>query len=407
MITVPQAHTIIQDAIQPIKSEYILLKNALGRVLASDFKAPFSQPRFDNSAMDGYAVKWQDVREATTETPAILMSIGTIPAGTNSETSLEAGFCTQIMTGAPIPHGADAVIMVEQTNGFDTDNGVHFYKAANSGQNIRCAAEEIRLGSIVITSGVEITPAELGVLATFGQEKVKVIRQAKVAILSMGDELREPGEKLNSGEIFNSNQAVLKALIEKTGAEIHLIQNIKDDAEALDVFLKKALVECDVLLTTGGISMGKYDLVRKACLTLGVDEKFWKVAQKPGKPLFFGTKGSTLIFGLPGNPISTFICFMEFVAPVITRRMNVHGISKTTAILASGFPTEKKKHRFLFGRAYLKKGTLYCEPTNKQGSQMLSAALFANCIIESPPTEMSLTSGIPVIINLLPWRTLL
>jgi len=406
MIPLQEAKSIVTNHIFSMETESVSLSETGNRILAQDIVATFPSPQFDNSAMDGFAVLSSDTKDATPENPVILKLVGVSSAGTPSDIQLKEGECIQCMTGAKIPNGADAIIMVEDSSGFSDAESVQIRIEASPGKHIRKMGEEIKEGEILIEKGVRISPNEIGTMATFGYGKIEVARKPKIAIFGTGDELIEPGNKLKEGQIYNSNLYVFSELVEKAGGEIVMRNVIKDDKDSLRTFLSEALKTCDIIISSGGVSMGRYDYVRDVFMELGVVEDFWKVAQKPGKPLFFGTGNSTLIFGLPGNPISSYIGFMEWVWPVIETIMGKKESKKVTAILKKTFPREKVKYRFLFGKAWIENGQLVCEPSAKVGSHMLSSSLEANCILESEPGNGHLKVGEKITINILPWKRL-
>jgi molybdopterin molybdotransferase len=406
MISVKKAQSIINDNIRPLGSETILLKNVGNRINGQDIIAPFSVPSFDNSAMDGFAVRAVDTEGAKKYSPITFMMVGVSSAGVPSNIILQPGECVQCMTGGKIPEGADSIVIVENSSGFSDSKTVEIYKEANIGDHIRRQGEEIKEGNVIISKGTCITPGEIGVLATFGYEKVSVMIKPKIAIFVTGNELVEPGNKIKSGQIYNSNLYMLSGLAEKSGVEIVMSEVVKDDKNSLRKLLSNALQICDIIISSGGVSMGRFDYVREVYNELGVQEHFWKVAQKPGKPLFFGTIGTSLIFGLPGNPISSLICYVEYIHPTIYDLQNRKRDSKHRAILVEDFAIDNKKHRYLFGQSWIdsSSGKLLCSPSSKRGSHMLTATLESNCILESPPCKQGLKAGDEITINLLNWR---
>ena len=406
MISFQKAKSIISKNLYLLERENINLKNAAGRILSEDIVAPFPSPRFNNSAMDGFAVRAIDIKHATEEEPIELKIIDISSAGSPSEIIIGKGECTQCMTGAEIPRGADAIIMVEDTSGFSNNDSVKVKNSASSGAHIRKIGEEISEGDVLIKKGTRITANELGICATFGYGALIVSKKPKVSIFGTGDELVEPGKKLGKGQIYNSNLYVFTDLVEKAGALIQMKEVIKDDKESLKSFLSQALEESDIIISSGGVSMGRYDYIREVFIELGVKEHFWKVAQKPGKPLFFGTEEHKLIFGLPGNPVSSYIGFMEWVWPVIQSLMGKNIERPLYGKLEEFFPREKTKHRFLFGQAGYKNGEIICRPTSRLGSHMLTSALGANCILGSESGDGPLKPGDLIKIKLLPWKTL-
>jgi molybdopterin molybdotransferase len=310
------------------------------------------------------------------------------------------------MTGAKIPDGADAIIMVEDSSGFSNTKTVQIMLEAFPGKHIRNRGEEIKEGEILIQKGTPITPSELGTCATFGYGNLSVFKKPKIAIFGTGDELVEPGSPLGEGQIYNSNLYVFSELANRADAEITMRNVIKDNKDSLRSFLSEALETCDIVISSGGVSMGKYDYVRDVFMELGVEEHFWKVAQKPGKPLFFGTGKNTLIFGLPGNPVSSYIGFMEWVWPVIHTLTGQREQEPITAILKKPFPREKVKYRFLFGKAWMENGQLVCEPSSKVGSHMLTSSLQTNCILGTAQGDGPLQPGESISVHILPWKSI-
>ena len=404
MISVQEAKSIINNNTFELQSERVHLTLAGNRVLGQDVVASFPSPQFDNSAMDGFAVRSRDTKGASPENPVTLTMVSISSAGTPSNVSLNPGECIQCMTGAKIPDGADAIIMVEDSSGFSDSDTVQIVIETFPGKHIRKMGEEIKEGEILIQKGTTATPSEIGTCATFGYGELVVSKKPKIAIFGTGDELIEPGKNLGEGQIYNSNLYVFKELVDRVGGEVVMQDVIKDDKDSLREFLSRALKTCDVIISSGGVSMGRYDYVRDVFIELGVVEHFWKVAQKPGKPLFFGTGNSTLIFGLPGNPVSSYIGFMEWVWPVLETMMGKKESKKVTGILKKPFPREKVKYRFLFGDAWIENGQLVCQPSTKVGSHMLSSSLQANCILGTMQGNNPLQPGELIEVNMLPWK---
>jgi molybdopterin molybdotransferase len=400
MITYLEAKEIINSNIPRSLEESIRFDQSLGRTLSNDIYSLFPQPRFDNSAMDGFAVRWQDTLNASNDTPIVLNVIGVVPAGKSSDLVVSEGHCTQIMTGGKLPAGANAVIMVENTSGFESE-AVKIYKSAANGQNIRYTGEEIPKDRILIKKGTQITAAEIGIIATFGLEHITVFKKPIVSIFGLGDELLEPGLPLEEGKIYNSNLHVIRNLVKESGGVIKSSILLRDDRHEIESWFSKALQSSDVVISSAGISMGRYDYVKTAFSNLGVVEKFWKVAQKPGKPLFFGTLDNKLIFGLPGNPVSSFIGYLEYIHPVIRMMSGQMQESKISMPLIGGYPVEKLKHRFMFGKCGIVNGRLMCIASNKTGSHMLTSSLGSNCIIDVPPSNKPVMDGDWVTVNLL------
>ena len=406
MISFQEAKTIINKNIFQLRPEKVDLVQAGGRVLAQDIMASFPSPIFDNSAMDGFAVRFEDTQGASVKNPVTLKMVSISSAGTPSNMFLNPGECIQCMTGAQIPEGANSIVMVEDSSGFSDSDTVQIMIETSKGKHIRKMGEEIQNGESLIENGRTLSPSEIGAIATFGYGEIVVSKKPKVAIFGTGDELIEPGEDLGEGQIYNSNLYVFKELVDKVGGEVLMQDVIKDDKNSLRDFLSRALETCDIIISSGGVSMGRYDYVRDVFIELGVIEHFWKVAQKPGKPLFFGTGDSALIFGLPGNPVSSYIGFIEWVYPVIETMMGKQETKKVKAILKAPFPREKMKHRFLFGEVWIEDGQLVCQPSKKVGSHMLSSSLQANCILGAMEADSPLQPGESIEINLLPWKAI-
>ena len=312
MISFQEAKSIVDENLFQLDQDKVPLSDSTNRVLAEDVEASMPSPRFDNSAMDGFAVCAADTIGASQENPIELKMVSVSSAGSPSDVVIDPGECAQCMTGAAIPKGADAIVMVEDTSGFTDNKIVQIMIETTPGKHIRMEGEEIKKGDVLIKKGTKITPGEIGTLATFGIDKVSVSNKPRIAIFGTGNELVEAGNTLEPGQIYNSNLYVFADLAEKAGTEVVMRDVIQDDKASLRHFLSDALDSCDVVISSGGVSMGRYDYVRDVFMELGVKEHFWKVAQKPGKPLFFGTGQDTLIFGLPGNPVSSYIEFMEW-----------------------------------------------------------------------------------------------
>ena len=354
--------------------------------------------------MDGFAVRSSDIIGASKSNPITLKNIGISSAGVPSDLILNEGECMQCMTGAIIPSGSDAIVMVEHTTGFSDDPNVEIMIEVQPESHIRKRGEEIQKGDKLISKGTHITPSEIGICATFGYGELNVSKKPKIAIFGTGNELVAPGENLKEGEIYNSNLYVFSDLVGKAGGEVLMQDVLKDNKSYLESFLSEALKSCDVVISSGGVSMGRFDYVRDVFIDLGVEEHFWKVAQKPGRPLFFGTGNKTLIIGLPGNPVSSYIGFMIWVWPIINEMMGTDKVKSIEAELTEPFPVENIKYRYLFGKAWIENGKVLCKPSRKIGSHMLTSSLNANCIIGAEPSDIKLSSGDSILINLLPWK---
>ena len=406
MIAFNEAKKIVKSHLFQLGYETVDLNESGGRILAEDVTATMPSPRFDNSAMDGYALRAVDTKGASKENPVSLKMVSISSAGSPANAEIGPGECIQCMTGATIPKGADAVVMVEDTSGFSDSAIIKIFLEAHVGKHIRKKGEEISEGHILIPKGTSVTAAEIGTFAMFGYEKLIVSQKPKIAIFGTGDELVEPGNNLKSGQIYNSNLFVFADLAEKAGVEVIIRDVLKDEKDSLQQFLSRALSTSNVVISSGGVSMGRYDFIRDVFIELGVEEHFWKVAQKPGKPLFFGTGQDTLIFGLPGNPVSSYIGFMEWVWPALEYMMGKKSSKLFSGTLTESFPRESVKKRFLFGYAWIKNGELLCRPTSKVGSHMLTSTLGANSILCAEPGDGILNAGDKIIVNVLPWKNI-
>ncbi|MBI5343996.1 MAG: molybdopterin molybdotransferase MoeA, partial [Deltaproteobacteria bacterium] len=321
MIQVKEAIGIILEEIKPLKAEETDVLSALDRVLAEDVFAARPNPPWDNSAMDGYALISSDIKGAGPDSPAILNVIYDLPAGSDPKEAVKKGTAVRIMTGAPVPEGADAVVMVENT-AKGPDDTVLIRVMARPGENIRKSGEDFKAGELVVKAGSLIRPAEVAMLATIGRPKVKVRRRPRVAIISTGTELVNIDEVPSKGKITNSNGYMLSALVAEAGAEPVHLGIAKDTKEALLEKLGAAL-SSDCIITSGGVSVGDYDFVKDVLKEMGSHMLFWKVALKPGKPLAFGVIGGKPAFGLPGNPISSLVSFEQFVRPALLKMAGV------------------------------------------------------------------------------------
>ncbi|MCH7529392.1 MAG: molybdopterin molybdotransferase MoeA [Candidatus Marinimicrobia bacterium] len=405
MKSVPEAQKIVAAAVSVPTSEVVPLAELTGRVLAEPILAPFPRPRYTDSAMDGFAVRTADLARADKQNPIALRLVGVTPAGAREPGVVGPGECRQVMTGAAIPEGADAVVKVEDTSGFEKEP-VQVYHAPQVGENMRKAGEEIPAGELLLTPGTRFGPGELGILAGCGLDTASVYLRPPVALITTGDELVRPGEPLSPGMIYNSNLPVLRTLAELAGATIISAETVPDDQQAQRDSVAQALEQAKLVVVSGGVSMGRFDHVREVLRSQGIRERFWRVAQKPGKPLYFGTGPDTLVFGLPGNPVSAFICFMEFIWPALERLQGLAPRPQLRGTLSAPYPRERKLWRFLLGEAWVQDGRLMVRPSGKRGSHMFTTTLKANCILSASPGEGPLEEGAEISVRLLPWTLL-
>jgi molybdopterin molybdotransferase len=317
MLSVPEAQAIVLQHAQPLPPASVALESVpLGAVLAEDVASDLDMPPFDKAMMDGYAIRSADLASGT----ATLTVVEEVTAGQTPRQPVGPGQATRIMTGAPIPGGVDAVVMIERTT-LDQDRVTIEDKPPKPGQHILPRGREIRTGEIILKSGCCLRPQEFGLLAAVGKTSVRVQPLPRVAVLPTGDEIVDPGVKPGPGQIRNSNGPMLAAQVHRAGGVPRLLGIARDTVDSLRSFIQKGL-QADVLILSGGVSAGKLDLVPGVLEELGVKARFHKVLMKPGKPVFFGSRGSTLVFGLPGNPVSSLVCFELFVRPALRRLQN-------------------------------------------------------------------------------------
>jgi molybdopterin molybdotransferase len=400
MIQVHAALAIILSKIEFKGVEKIPIDQSLGRVLAEDIIARRPNPPLDNSAMDGYALIAGDVRSATPETPARLEVVEDIPAGATGRNALRSGQAARIMTGAPIPAGADAVIMQEDT---ERDGGFVLVKdKAEAGENIRFAGEDVNEGEVVIAKGATIQPAHIGMMAVVGRSNIFVSRQPCVTILSTGDEIVDLDEIPTGPRIYNSNGYMLAAQIRSAGAIPVYLGIARDQEEDLLEKFDWAL-RGDMIVSSGGVSVGDYDLVKASLKKMGQEMLFWKVAMKPGKPLAFGKLGDKPIFGLPGNPVSSFVSFEQFVRPAIRKMLGAAEImSKTVkARLTKTIGKKPGRLHFLSSRVNWNGDEYVVEPFDEQSSGVLKSMSNANGLLIFPLEASEIRAGETVSVQLL------
>ncbi|MDP2725264.1 MAG: molybdopterin molybdotransferase MoeA, partial [Syntrophales bacterium] len=367
MITVAEALRQILPTINPLGLEKINLLNALGRVMGEDVAAGRNIPPKDNSAMDGYALRFEDTAGASPKYPVILEVIEDIPAGAVPRKSIAAGQASRIMTGAPIPEGADAVLRMEDT---EKDGALVRIKAeVRCKQDIRMAGEDVREGAVVIHKGSIVRPAEIGMLASLGRSFISVYQRPLVAVLATGNELVDIDENSSPWKIINSNSYSIAAQVMDLGAVTMQMGIAKDEREDLVAKFQAAL-RADVVISSGGVSVGDYDLVKDIMKELGSKMQFWQVAMRPGRPLVYGTIGNILLFGLPGNPVSSMISFEQFIRPALLKMMGHKKIFRKTvkAILKEGIEKRKGLTHFIRAIVSFTDGRYTASTTGEQGS---------------------------------------
>ena len=396
-LSVSNAQKCILEAVNISEVETVRLEQSLGRVLAEDVRANRDLPPYDVSAMDGYAVRSADLAKV----PAILAVIEDIKAGDMPTKIVQAGQCARIMTGAPVPQGTDAVIRVEDTQ-TSSGNNVQINVAVKPGNDIRMQGEGMRNGDVVLTAGTEITPGVIGILATVKCAQVQVYRRPRVAILSTGNELEDMDDPVDPNKIPNSNSYALMAQVQALGLEPALLGIARDDPAELTEYLQRGL-KFDVLLVSGGTSVGVHDYVRPAIEALGVQMKFWRVAMKPGHPVAFGASAGTFVFGLPGNPVSSMVCFEQFVAPALRRMMGHARLYRRTIAARLTHNLKHQPGRTEFVRVTLAKeeSGYAATSTGAQGSGMLLSMARADGLMVVPAESTGLVAGAQVVVQLL------
>ena len=400
MIQVQEALDKILCQIQFKGVERVPLGQALGRVLTEDVVSRINNPPLDNSAMDGYAVIAEDIQSATPENPVKLEMIEEIAAGYTAKGTLKPGQTMRIMTGAPIPPGADAVLMQEDTQ--KDGNAILCLDKADVAENIRRAGEDVKIGEGVIKKGTTLSPAHIGMLAVIGRSQIAVSQRPTVAILSTGDEILELDETPQGPQIFNSNGHMLAAQIKSAGGIPVYLGIAKDTEKDLMEKFEWAL-KADIVVSSGGVSVGDYDLVKSSLQKMGQDMLFWKVAMKPGKPLAFGRIGKTPIFGLPGNPVSSFVSFEQFVRPSLRKVLGCSDLSHKTVQAKLTRTIYKKPGRlhFLSSIVSWANGEYTVTPAGEQGSGILKSAANANGLLIFPLEAEEIKQGQEVAVQLL------
>lgn len=390
MISVEEAQESILSNIHPLGRERVHISDAQGRVLAEEVVAPRPIPPWRNSAMDGYAVRAGDIAAAAKENPVKLRIIDELQAGFESDKTVGPGEAIRIMTGAPIPRGADSVVMVELTerNG---DSEVSILESVPAGEAVRLAGEDVAAGERVFEPGAYLQAASIGMLASIGRAHVYAHRRPRVAILSTGEELVEVGQEPEVGQIFNSNSYALEAQVREAGGEPLLLGIARDNAEDLERHLRDGLA-ADVVLTSGGVSVGDFDLVKDTLGDLGNEMHFWRVRMKPGKPMAFGMLQGRPVFGLPGNPVSTMVSFELFVRPalmIMQGRSAIHRPLISARLLHALSKSPERRH-YVRARAVYEDGDWTVNAVEAQGSNIIHSMVRANSLIVFPEYETAL-----------------
>ncbi|MEC7218079.1 MAG: gephyrin-like molybdotransferase Glp, partial [SAR324 cluster bacterium] len=380
MLTYEEAKVTILAHAKAQEPEKVDFRNSVGRALAEDLIALEDQPPFDNSAVDGYAVKLKAIANATSENPVVLRCQEYMFAGRLDTVSLQEGECVQVATGAPMPLGADAVVMREQV--VRKDDQVYFSHPTQNGNNLRRRGRDMSIGDPLFRVGTTIAPTHLVLLAAQGLVEVPLYKRLRINILSTGTELVDPTIKPGPGQIREANSFLLEALLQTEACEVTRLHRVVDDLEGTIKVLDEAL-KADVLLISGGVSVGDSDFVKPALKELGVEEIFWRVKIKPGKPLFFGKLGETKVFGLPGNPASTFVLFEELVRPYLRKCLGHQQIEvpMRSAKITEDFDETSERLQLLRAHWHHQDGTDWVRPVPQQGSFSIASIAQANSLI--------------------------
>jgi len=385
LLQLAEAQARVLERAQPLESEPVEVAHALGRVLAEDARAVVDLPPFPSSAMDGFAVRVAD-------TPGRLPVVARIAAGVPAPQALAAGQAMGIATGGVVPEGADGVVPIELV--VDTDNEVEIPTSVGHGDNIRPRAGDVATGDVVVRRGSRLHPAQIGALAAAGLQTVVCARRPRVAILATGTELRRPGEQLGPGEVYEANGVLLATALTGTGAHVDVLPAVADDEDEHRAALGVGLL-ADALVTSGGVSVGPHDLVRGLLRELGVEEVFWGVSVKPGKPVAFGARDRTLVFGLPGNPVSSLVACELFVRPAL---LALQGAAEPGPLylegrLARSIRRNGARDEFVRARTRMSADGTELDPVTGQESHMIVRAAGADALVYAPRGEGELAAG--------------
>ena len=385
LLTVEDALARVLAAVRPLESEPVALADAAGRVLAEDAHAMVDLPRFRSSAMDGFAVRAGD-------TPGTLPVVAHIAAGRPAERPLSAGEAMAISTGGVVPDGADAVVPIELVE--DEGDSVVIPQSVPDGANVLPRGGDVNAGDVVVPAGTALTPPRLAALASTGSTTLMCARRPRVSIVSTGTELRPAGSPLREGEIYESNGLMLAVLVANAGADVGAPGHVEDDSAAHEGALARGL-EGDILVTSGGVSVGPHDLVRDTLGRLGVEEAFWGVAMRPGKPLSFGTRGHALVFGLPGNPVSSLVGALLFLLPAVRALQRSRHPEPLFGVGTLVAPASRRSSRDDFQRASVERtrDDVLLTPLEGQESHMIARAAAADALVHVPRGTGELAAG--------------
>ena len=392
MLNYEDARALVFQNVKPLEKCTRPLTESQGLALSDDILAPHGIPSFDNSGVDGYAVQAQDLAQASAENPVLLENLGYIAAGDSVNEKVNSGQCMQIATGAPLPKEADSVVMKEDIE--VEDSKIRYTQSIQAKENVRYHGEDIPEGDTIIPAGTVIGPAQIATLATFGFSQVPVHQVPKISIVSTGSELIDVVGQPAEGQIRESNRFMLAGMVRQEYCEILKISMIPDLPELLNEEFEEAL-KADVTLICGGMSIGEKDFARPILKELRVEEIFWKIKFKPGKPLFFGRRGKTWVFGLPGNPASSYVLFEEFVRPALRKMMGRRVLEESMVKATLEIPITKTYNRLHFMRGLLheENGEFLVRPLKFQGSHSIGSLVASNALIRVEADSPSMLAG--------------
>ena len=398
MLELEEAQAQISAALAPPTSEIIPLSDGAGRVLAERIQSPLDLPVFDNSAMDGYGVRAKDIASARPESPARLRLAGKVAAGEVFAGDVASGTCVRLFTGSPLPRGADAVVMQEDTRLDPSAAGeVLFLTAASPGENVRLSGEDVKRGALLVEAGKVLTVGRLSLLAAVGLMRVSVGRQPVVCLLASGSELRDAGQILAPGQIYESNRASLAALVRRAGAIPQVLPLVADTLAATRVALTEAFDQCDAVVTLGGVSVGEMDFIKSAFEEIGGQLQFWKVAIRPGRPFVFGRYRKKFLFGLPGNPVSAVVTCLLLVRPALLRWQGATDVSLPAhpGVLLESLANRGELRHFTRVKV---DAAGRIRSAGRQASHLLSSMARANGLVDLPAhTTLAAGTVVPVL----------
>lgn len=393
LIPLEQAQEIIIEKVRPVDEELVFVAQALNRVLAKDVFAGINLPPFDRSPLDGYAIRAEDISQASAEQPVTLKISAEIPAGHFPETSLVPGEAIKILTGAPIPPGADEIVRQEDVQ---TEGGyVTFFRPVKAFRNYCFAGEDIKKDDRILAKGTLLGPAEIGLLAGVGQAEVPVYKRPQIALISTGSELLDVKEAIRPGKIYNSNLYAFSAILQDAGAAPMPMGIVEDDPQKAADMIEKGLAEAEMVITTGGASVGDYDVLKDALKLIGAELLFWRVNIRPGTPVVAAVKNGKLMLCLSGNPSASYVTYQLLIRPAINKMRGIHNWSLkwTSAMMEDAFLKKTTQRRFLKGQVFFEDGAVKVRLTGHQSPGSLGSSIGCNALIDIPSGTEALEKG--------------